>query len=502
MASTSPRNPAWPWAAAAAAAPAQAPPSVALTFAFRAVAFPMFNLTLGWALALLLAVLSGLAAAAFLWWSVRGGRSPLPALALAAAPWALTLPLALLHLRQAVAMLAGGLPLIALHADAFDLPRVMGLMATWSLGGGLALGCAIAALAWRAGRPRPLDIGLAVASIVPLALLTAWHVVFHPLVPPWLVLGILVLILLGAFYLGLAAAAAGALAPAHRFKLAVGAAFFLAVLAALSIYEAFGMAKLGQALDAVQGGFMSDPTMVDAAGATESIQSDFEALHRFRLIGSLLALLPLIVLALRTPRSTLFARRALLAGAAAALLFLLLLAADAVVEGPRTRMMEAALDGEPLGEALGAEILAPILAPPTGASSPEAAMPIEAPIPPPPPMAEPPGVMGGVEGGLDDGGLEGIPGGVDQFDPAGAIQRPPPAYPPGALEPGTRATVIVRVEIDASGAVSRAVVVRSASSALDDAALEAARATRFRPAVRNGAPVPDTQLLPYNFVVN
>jgi len=81
---------------------------------------------------------------------------------------------------------------------------------------------------------------------------------------------------------------------------------------------------------------------------------------------------------------------------------------------------------------------------------------------------------------------------------AGRMQ--PPNYPPAALRRGDRGTVVVRVEVDASGAPAGvALVQRSGSRDLDRAAMEAVRDWRFQPAQRNGQAVPGTLEIPFDF---
>ncbi len=76
----------------------------------------------------------------------------------------------------------------------------------------------------------------------------------------------------------------------------------------------------------------------------------------------------------------------------------------------------------------------------------------------------------------------------------------PPNYPPAALRRGDRGTVVVRVEVDASGAPAGvALLQRSGSRDLDRAAMEAVRAWRFQPAQRNGQAVPGTLEIPFDF---
>lgn len=74
-----------------------------------------------------------------------------------------------------------------------------------------------------------------------------------------------------------------------------------------------------------------------------------------------------------------------------------------------------------------------------------------------------------------------------------------PAYPETAARAEAEATVDVQVEIDARGEVSRVEVVRWAGFGLDEAAVATIRQLHFRPAMRDGTPVPMRVLLRYNF---
>jgi TonB family protein len=64
-----------------------------------------------------------------------------------------------------------------------------------------------------------------------------------------------------------------------------------------------------------------------------------------------------------------------------------------------------------------------------------------------------------------------------------------PAYPRDEKARGEGATVILMLEIDDAGRVSRAVVTTSGGGAFDDAAMEAATRLRFLPATRGGRPI-------------
>ncbi|WP_434027812.1 energy transducer TonB [[Pseudomonas] boreopolis] len=79
-------------------------------------------------------------------------------------------------------------------------------------------------------------------------------------------------------------------------------------------------------------------------------------------------------------------------------------------------------------------------------------------------------------------------------------QMPPPTYPPAALRRGESGTVVVRVDVDANGVpVDVALVQRSGSRDLDRAAMDAVRDWHFRPAHRDGRPVPGSIDVPFDF---
>jgi len=71
-----------------------------------------------------------------------------------------------------------------------------------------------------------------------------------------------------------------------------------------------------------------------------------------------------------------------------------------------------------------------------------------------------------------------------------ADQSPPPSYPPAALRRGDSGSVVVRVDVDATGMPFNATIVqRSGSRDLDRAAVDAVRRWRFTPAQSNGQAV-------------
>ena len=76
-------------------------------------------------------------------------------------------------------------------------------------------------------------------------------------------------------------------------------------------------------------------------------------------------------------------------------------------------------------------------------------------------------------------------------------QRPP--YPETAARAEAEATVDVLVDIDMDGEVSRIEVARWAGFGLDEVTVNTVRQMHFRPAMRDGVPVPMRALLRYNF---
>ncbi|HKC64671.1 MAG TPA: energy transducer TonB, partial [Pyrinomonadaceae bacterium] len=74
-----------------------------------------------------------------------------------------------------------------------------------------------------------------------------------------------------------------------------------------------------------------------------------------------------------------------------------------------------------------------------------------------------------------------------------------PSYPDTAARAEAEATVDVQVEIDANGEVSSVEVVRWAGFGLDEATMSTVKQLHFRPAMRDGLPIPMRVLLRYNF---
>ena len=80
------------------------------------------------------------------------------------------------------------------------------------------------------------------------------------------------------------------------------------------------------------------------------------------------------------------------------------------------------------------------------------------------------------------------------------IERSPPEYPASSRRRNEQGRVVLRVELAEDGRIDGAAVRSSSgSSRLDQAALNAVKAWRCRPVVRNGVAVRAVALQPFNF---
>lgn len=84
--------------------------------------------------------------------------------------------------------------------------------------------------------------------------------------------------------------------------------------------------------------------------------------------------------------------------------------------------------------------------------------------------------------------------------PAERIYFEKPVYPRLAEQAGIEGTVWIKVLVISDGSVREAVVYKSSGTeSLDEAAVEAAKKCRFKPAIQNGRPVAMWVAFPYNF---
>jgi TonB family protein len=99
---------------------------------------------------------------------------------------------------------------------------------------------------------------------------------------------------------------------------------------------------------------------------------------------------------------------------------------------------------------------------------------------------------------IEDAPEEGSTAAAGFREPA-PYRRLRPTYTDEAARAGAEATVDVTAEIGADGEVGRVEVVRWAGFGLDDAVVSTVKQMHFRPATRDGQPVPIRVLLRYNF---
>jgi protein TonB len=84
-----------------------------------------------------------------------------------------------------------------------------------------------------------------------------------------------------------------------------------------------------------------------------------------------------------------------------------------------------------------------------------------------------------------------------------ALSLVKPGYPPAARQAGVEGTVILQVDIDATGAVKRVDLIQGLGYGCDEAAIDALWKTPFRPAFSGDTPVPVQGLrIPYRFTLS
>jgi len=88
-----------------------------------------------------------------------------------------------------------------------------------------------------------------------------------------------------------------------------------------------------------------------------------------------------------------------------------------------------------------------------------------------------------------DAGFYPIAGGLGTSAPV-LIKKIEPEYTDAARAARVQGTVVMEVEIDPSGQATHFKVFRSLGLGLDEKAIEAARKWKFKPAAKNGVPVP------------
>ena len=86
----------------------------------------------------------------------------------------------------------------------------------------------------------------------------------------------------------------------------------------------------------------------------------------------------------------------------------------------------------------------------------------------------------------------------DDYRPAQLLKGKRPLYPPKAARNRIQGTVVVRFEVDEEGKVKKARISRGIED-LNNAALDAVRAWKFRPAIKAGRAVQVTLEAPVTF---
>jgi len=82
------------------------------------------------------------------------------------------------------------------------------------------------------------------------------------------------------------------------------------------------------------------------------------------------------------------------------------------------------------------------------------------------------------------------------------VKTPPPDYPLGLKREGTSGLVAVAVVIDETGVVTTCAVAKSSNPGFDEAALEAVKKWKFRPAQKDGAAVKMKVTIPIRFSIS
>ena len=106
------------------------------------------------------------------------------------------------------------------------------------------------------------------------------------------------------------------------------------------------------------------------------------------------------------------------------------------------------------------------------------------------------GGLGPGEGGGFGGGAYSVGGSVSAPIP---IYKPEPPYSEEARKAKYQGTVVLWIVVDATGNVTDARVVKPLGLGLDEKALETVRTWKFKPALRNGSPVPVRVMVEVSF---
>ena len=82
------------------------------------------------------------------------------------------------------------------------------------------------------------------------------------------------------------------------------------------------------------------------------------------------------------------------------------------------------------------------------------------------------------------------------------IRTPPPEFPLEMKRNGVSGLVVVTVTINESGSVASAVIKKSTNEAFNDAAMDAVKKWKFKPAKKNDQPISTIVSIPLKFDIN
>ncbi len=109
---------------------------------------------------------------------------------------------------------------------------------------------------------------------------------------------------------------------------------------------------------------------------------------------------------------------------------------------------------------------------------------------------------GGTNGKVGTAGDPGTGGSLIRFGAPGGpgiVRMAQPRYPHEAKRLGKEGVVVMRLSLDATGAVYDVEILQGAGFGMDEASREAVMLSRFRPATSRGKPIPCQAILPIHF---
>jgi TonB family protein len=88
---------------------------------------------------------------------------------------------------------------------------------------------------------------------------------------------------------------------------------------------------------------------------------------------------------------------------------------------------------------------------------------------------------------------------AEDFEPPVRLYAPPPSYPPADWVAAVEGDVVVQAAISETGQVTGVEVLQGLTAGVNEAAIEALKRWRFRPATRQGQAVASDQVLTFRF---